>query len=319
MRGPFPALTHLHLGSTSSGRMILPDAFLGESAPSLQIVAFNGIAFPALPKLLLTTSHLVTLRLRRIPNIGYISPEAMAACLVALPNLEHLGIEYEDWMISHPKQTTSPPFTRTVLPTLTTFHFEGASKYLDDFIARFDAPVLQTFLITLNGPIFHISQLYRFITQAERSRLPTRAMVNFSIWIAYIKLLASDSFNLIIRRGGRVWSIALVCQELSPFLSHVERLGLHGQPNTINMDPSQWLELFHPFIAVQSLHVSMHIMPLIAPALQELTGARAIEVLPELRILSLEKCQPSRSVQEAIESFVAARQLSNHPVVIQQQ
>ena len=315
IRGPFPALTLLRLGS--SGRMVLPEAFLGESAPSLQNVTFNSIAFPALPKLLLTTSHLVTLRLWRIPSIGYISPEAMAACLVALPNLEHLSIDYEIWT-SHPNQTNPPPFTCTVLPTLTTFHFKGASKYLDDFIARFDAPVLQAFIITVKGPIVHLSQLYRFISRAERFRLPTRVMVNFDFSFADIKLLPSDSFNLIISCGGRVSSMALVCQELSPFLSHVGRLELHGQPITMNMDPSQWLELFHPLLAVQSLCVSERLVPLIAPALQELTGARAIEVLPELRILFLGGCQPSRSVQEAIESLVAARQLSNHPVVIPQ-
>ena len=313
MRGSFPALTHLDFGSHS--RMILPEAFLGESAPSLRTLVLNGSVLPALPKLLLSTSHLVTLELSRISIHGYISPEAMATCLAMLPNLEHLRFGF-DSSRTHPNQTL---FTRTVLPTLTSFHFEGASEYLDDFIARVDAPALQTFLIDFSGPIFRISQLYKFISRAEWFKLPTQAMVNFEAF-TYIRLLPLDGFNLTISCGEGVSSMASVCQELSPFFSHVERLELYGryrrrgQPN---MDPPPWPELFHPFIAVQNLCVSTRLVPLIAPALQDLTGERAIEVLPKLRMLFLGGYQPYSSVQEAIEPFVAACQRSGHLVVVQ--
>ena len=321
MRGPFPALTSLRLGS--SGRTVLPEAFLDESVPSLRTVVFYRIAFPALPKFLSSTRHLVTLELWRIPIKGYISPEAMVTCLAGLPLLECLRIEYESSR-SRPNQRNPLMFTRTALPTLISFHFGGASMYLDEFISRIDAPALQTLLTKYGGPIFHIPQVYRFISRAERVTQPTRVLVKFYGSYAYIKFLPSDSFSLTIRYDGRVSSIALVCQELSPFLSHVEHLELHGQyipkvdPNAMNMDPLQWLELFHPFISVQGLRVSTRLVPLIASALQELTGARTTEVLPELRILVLEESRIPRSVEQAIGSFVAARHLFNHPVVIRQ-
>jgi len=78
------------------------------------------------------------------------------------------------------------------------------------------------------------------------------------------------------------------------------------------MDPSLWLELFHLFIAVQSLYVSKTLAPPVATALRASEGG-TMEVLPALRNLSLEGHQPARSIQ----SFVASRQLSGHPIVIQ--
>ena len=245
----------------------------------------------------------------------------MATCLAMLPNLEHLRFGFEFSRIL-PNRTNPPLPIRTVLPTLTSFRFEGVSEYLDDFVARIDAPALQTFYIDIRTSVFHIPQLYRFISHAERPKLPTRAMVNFDVF-TYIRPILSDGFELTIRCGRGVPWMASVCQELSPFLCHVERLELHGQyrlrdlPHHMHMEPPQWPELFHPFIAVQSLYVSTQLVQLIVPALQDLTGARAIEVLPELRMLVLEEGRISRSVEKVIESFVATCQRSNHPVVVQ--
>ena len=57
---------------------------------------------------------------------------------------------------------------------------------------------------------------------------------------------------------------------------------------------------------------------LVAPALQELTGGRATEVLPALQNLFLdtEDWQPSGPVKEAIEQFIDARKLCGHPVTV---
>src|SRR6267142_4790841 len=55
----------------------------------------------------------------------------------------------------------------------------------------------------------------------------------------------------------------------------------------------------------------------VAAALQELTGAWTTEVLPALRSLFLDGLEPSGPVPESIKSFVAARQLSDHPVAVQ--
>jgi len=83
------------------------------------------------------------------------------------------------------------------------------------------------------------------------------------------------------------------------------------------MDSTQWLELFHPFLAVRSLHIMKELVPFIAPSLQDLTGDRATEVLPALCDLRLEGLEPSGLLWEAIQPFVTARQLSDHPVAME--
>ena len=84
MEIPFPELTHLELGrSNEETEPVLPlsDLFLGGSAPRLQFLHLNRILFPGLPKLLSSATHLTHLLLERIPHSGYISPEALVACL----------------------------------------------------------------------------------------------------------------------------------------------------------------------------------------------------------------------------------------------
>ena len=84
-----------------------------------------------------------------------------------------------------------------------------------------------------------------------------------------------------------------------------------------DIEDSQWLELLHPFTGVKDLYLSKEFVPRIAPYLQELVGGRTTEVLPALQSFFLENphiLHSSRRVEEAIGKFVAARQLSNHPV-----
>ena len=83
------------------------------------------------------------------------------------------------------------------------------------------------------------------------------------------------------------------------------------------MDLSLWLELFRLFIALQSLYVSAELVAPVDAALQELTEGRTMEVLPALNTIFMEGLEPSGSVPEGIKSFIAARQLSDHPVAVQ--
>jgi hypothetical protein len=93
MQVPFPELTHLDLWWSSGNTFtpLLPDSFLGGSAPRLRTLKLRDIPFPALPNLLLSASDLVTLSISRLPHPGYISPEAMVACLSSLNRLQTLS------------------------------------------------------------------------------------------------------------------------------------------------------------------------------------------------------------------------------------
>jgi hypothetical protein len=70
---PFPMLAVLYLSLRGlSYRPVLPDSFLGGSAPRLQYLALVAVPFPRLSNLLLSATHLVQLYLRDIPHSGYI-------------------------------------------------------------------------------------------------------------------------------------------------------------------------------------------------------------------------------------------------------
>jgi hypothetical protein len=97
MEVPFPELTYLNLSSTSKNlpiSLVVPDSFLGGSAPRLKTLILDHIPFPGLPKLLLSATSLVTLRLCYVPRSGYISPKAMVTCLTMLSRLRQLIIRF---------------------------------------------------------------------------------------------------------------------------------------------------------------------------------------------------------------------------------
>jgi hypothetical protein len=78
----------------------------------------------------------------------------------------------------------------------------------------------------------------------------------------------------------------------------------------------QWLELFHPFTAVTNLYISNKRAPRILSALEELVGGRTMEALPMLQNIYLEGIQPSEPIQKDMQMFVAARELSGHPITV---
>ena len=88
MQQPFPELTDLSLYDTVGETVrVVPDSFLGGSAPRLEDLWLNRIPFPGLPKLLLSATHLVKLHIVRIPHSGYISPDVMVTALSTLTSL----------------------------------------------------------------------------------------------------------------------------------------------------------------------------------------------------------------------------------------
>jgi hypothetical protein len=141
---PFPELKYLLLWSDGKTVPILPDSFLGGSVPRLQSLDFSLISFSGLPKLLLSATHLVDLRVCNIPHSGYFSPETMVTALSTMASLGELQLEFESPrscpdLASRPP----PPPIRFVLPVLAGFQFKGVSEYLEDLVAHIDAPRLE--------------------------------------------------------------------------------------------------------------------------------------------------------------------------------
>jgi hypothetical protein len=83
-----------------------------------------------------------------------------------------------------------------------------------------------------------------------------------------------------------------------------------------DIENSLWLELLHPFRAVKNLYLSEKIAIRVVPALKELDGIRATEVLPTLQNVFLEKLEPSGPVQEGFQQFVATRRVTSDPIAV---
>ena len=218
---------------------------------------------------------------------------------------------------------------RAVLPALTDFRFKGVSEYLEDFVARIDTPLLDRLWMTLFlDLVFDLPRLFEFIGRTERLRPIGQAEMKLSPWgieaVFGSPTGSTHALGLEIAcvSDWQVSSMARVCNQIVPLLSHVERLDicesfrnlLEWQDGT---DHTLWLELLNPFVSMKSLYVSEKLVRLVASALRELAGERVTEVLPALHDLFWEGLQPSGSVQEAINPFIAARQFSDHLIAIQ--
>jgi hypothetical protein len=332
MQEPFPALTSLLLRSRSEIAQVIPKSFLGGSASPLRELTLDNIAFPGLWKLLSSATHLVELELWRIPHSSYVSPEAMVTFLSTLTRLERLCLKFQSPQSRPNREGRRPhPLTRSVLPALTYFRFKGVSEYLEDFVARIDAPMLDNLDITFfHQLIFDTPKLRQFISRTPNLKAHDEACVVVSD--SGVRIAPVRPFD----RGFRVdleiscrqsdWqlsSLAQVCRSSFPhtFISSLENLYIRedGYPRLRwqdDIENAQWLELLHPFTALKNLYLSKEFTPRIAPVLEEVVGERVVEILPALQGLFLEEVNPAGPVQEAIEKFVAARQPSGHPIAV---
>jgi hypothetical protein len=327
MQVPFPRLTHLDFWFSDPPASVVPDSFLGGSAPRLRKLALKGASFLGLPKLLWSTPDLVELTLRNIPHSGYISPEAIVDCLSRLSRLKELDLSFESPR-SRPDQESRrlPHPTRTLLPSLTDFCFDGTSDYLEDFVVRIDAPLLNRVTIECFHQVtFETPQLAQFIGRIPHLRARDEARVLFSDDKVSITLPGpfDQGLDLEVRCEQLDLQLAFVTQSCSSsfpqaLITTVERLYIWYWPDDRpdNIENSKWLELLRPFSSVKGLYLSRELVPCIAATLQGLTGERVTEVLPALQEILVEGIHPSGSDQDAFEPFIAARQLSDQTIAI---
>jgi F-box-like len=336
MEVPFPELTELELTSYDLvGRVpadpVLRDSFLGGSAPRLRRLALTNLLFPGLPKLLLSATHLVELFLFDLPLSEYISPEMLVIALSAMTNLRLLSLRLQSPQSRHDQahRRLSPPTlpTRAVLPVLTFFGFQGFSEYLEDLLARIDAPLLGHFFVTYNPPLFNTTQFAQFIGRTPKLKEFKKACVWFGNQSARVDLSKKTDYGSLTVTASlrglerQLLSLEQACITSLPPLSTSEDLDicedLYWRPD--GRDRSEitlWLGLLCPFIAVKNLYLSEEFAPRIIRALQESVVGGTTEVLPSLQNIFLEGLKPSGPIQEAIGQFVAARQVTSYPIAV---
>ena len=183
IKKPFPKLAHLELESKDENPRVLPDSFLGGTAPRLRKLWLSGISFPALGKLLFSTRDLVVLFLSAIPRSGYISPDAIVTCISTLTRLKCLVLRF-----SFPRSRAErvnrypPPLARVVLPALTHFYFTGDSEYLEDTVSGIEP--LYSFISIYHSSISWYSTLRNcsiLSVAQDNSRRSTQQPCSFQI------------------------------------------------------------------------------------------------------------------------------------------
>jgi hypothetical protein len=340
IKEPFNALTSLVLRASDENALVLPDSFLGGSAPRLQELSLDGIPYPAIGKLLLSAHDLVSFRLWNVPHSGYISPEEMVTSLSVLTKLKtlYLGFRSPRSGTGHgtereleSRRPSSPLEQQAFLPALTEFYFKGDSEYLDDMVSRIDAPLLGNITVTLfNQLTFDTPHLRQFIGRLTNA--PYRADFVFLCYRVQVNIFRQNGedyhkmLELGISCASSDWqlsSLAQICLNSLPPLPTLERLGIHegrsSQPVwQDDVEDGQWVELFRPFNTVKTLDISETFVRRVVPALQVLSGKERemTEVLPALQNVFLEGRQPSGPMKDALGQFAAMRRLSDHPVAV---
>jgi hypothetical protein len=331
MQVPFPELTDLWLSSYVEATRVpvIPESFLGRSAPRLRVFTLENIPFPGLPNLLLSATHLVKLSLISIPHSGYISPQAMVALISKLSSLIalYLGFQSPQSRLGWESPSLPPP-KRSILPALDEFRFTGVTEYLEEFVTHIDTPQLDKLHINFFNQIdLHCPRLAQFINCTPALGARNKAHVKFDDWRSSVALIArSRALEIVISCSEperQLWSVGRVCNSSLPPPSMVEdiyierRLGYSQRVwKNDDIEITLWLQLLRPFTAVKNLYLSKEFASGIAIALQGLVGGSMTEVLPNLQNIFVEGLEPSGPFQESIGQFVTARQLSGHPVAI---
>jgi len=338
MQDPFPILTDLDFQSSDEVAPVLPSSLMSGSAPRLRSLTLQNIAFPTLPKLLMSATGLVRLHLGGIPSTGYIPPEAMADCLSSLTGLEQLQIEFRS-LQPRPEEASRrlPPLTCTILPLLTSLSFKGVGEYLEVLFAWIEVPLLEDVRIYFFNPvIFDFSRISLFLGRKETVKTLDQARIFFDLDRDVVKVTLSSrnwtigdtSLLLSIICRDSVWQLGFLAQDRrsslpSPPFSHFgcfnTREGGHRySPHWAdNVGTARWRAFLQHFAAVEDLYLSEGVALCVAPALQQLAGEGegVTEVLPALKNLFIELCRPLPPVLEATAKFLIARELSGHPIV----
>jgi hypothetical protein len=198
---------------------------------------------------------------------------------------------------------------------------------LEVLVTHIDAPQLRELDINFfNDLVFVTAQLTRFISHTLTFEAFYEATVAFEdstasveLTSAYTELNASLSVSVYCEELD--WQLSFLEQVCTPFLPSLSTLqdlymmsDRWPQDWKDNIDYEQWLELLHSFSAVKNLYLSEELAPCVVPALKDLIGGRT--AFSNLQNIFVEELQESGPVEEGIGKFVAARQVTSHPITV---
>ncbi|KAH9010352.1 hypothetical protein EDB83DRAFT_426935 [Lactarius deliciosus] len=311
---PFSELDDLVLLFQDSVPLTLPSAFLW--CPRLRCLHLTGTAFPAILRLLYSSTNLVDLQLYDVLNPLYFSPEVLIDALSGMAQLRSLSL--------HPTFTTNydilPPesWERRVLPVLTRLNFRGIYQYLERFVAGIDAPRLGDIEITfVNENIISFPTLLEFIKMHKSHHRAHIISSERAISISLIQPGASACLKLQFfcePLDKQLLFVTRVCVHLSNSLFNAEDLRISATRPLGQGDSNYrgWRDLLNSFTSVQRFRVAGNLSTNIVRAL------RGDNVIPSLHTLYIAQPGPRHApLREAVVTFMTSRRLSGHPIAVE--
>ncbi|KAI9454583.1 hypothetical protein BJY52DRAFT_1188866 [Lactarius psammicola] len=294
-------------------------------SPSYSPLDQDCLSLP--PSASLPSRDLVDLQLNEIPGVGYFSPEAFANALCGVTQLETLSLHFLSLPPRRNYPALPPPsWDRVNLPTLTCFRYRGISKYLDNLVARINAPRLGDIDITFfSQPTLDAWQLGLFINCIEMWRSPLRAEILSSRGAISISITSTQPGTL-ARLGLQIsceqldWQLSFIsqiCDHFFSFLFSVGDLGIMTIGSSSvpdDMDNEQWLRLIRAFGGAKDFRVAGELVTDVLCAIRP-TDEEHNTALPSLRNLHVQNPMSMRGPpRDSVESFVTQRRLSGHPL-----
>ncbi|KAH9052272.1 hypothetical protein EDB87DRAFT_1835939, partial [Lactarius vividus] len=321
---PFSELEDLSLLSRDSARRALPSAFQWGSR--LRTLHLTSAAIPTLPELISHSTGLVDLQLHKIPDAGYFSPNAFVSALSDMSQLQTLSLHFHSF--THRRNNLGfPPQSgeRVVLPVLTCLKYRGSSMYLDNFVARIDAPRLGDIDITfLSQPMMRTSELCLFIHRIAMQKSHRRAEILSSeraISISFTQPQAPTRLKLQVPcevLACQLSDMARICKGLSAFLLGVEHLRIGTTQPSSGWDHNRtgWLDLIRQLIGAKWVHISGDHSTNVVYALS--LRMREEIVLPVLHKICIREPEPHCvPLQEAVVSLIHSRSLAGRIIAVE--
>jgi len=205
---------------------------------------------------------------------------------------------------------------------------------LDNLVTLIDGPQLDKFKINLDMIDLDPPELLQFISRTPKlTALDEARMIlrnNTSVQVTFSSQTSrSSAFIIELERGWSnlaLSSLTHLCASSSPLLSAVENFYIYEDDEfqvgvTGDIRARDWVEVLHPFAAVENLYLSGESVRTVANTLSFLSSyIEAAEVLAVLQKIFLDKTKASPDVMEDVTRFVDARMAaprSSHEAVLE--
>ena len=324
-------LTMAPLFSDKNAKLKFPETL---RAPHLRHLGLFGFIIPTRSQLLTAAVGLVTLCLAMADLSSYFHPTALLEWITLMPQLKTLVVLFYFPVpnLDVERQLLRMPFLGHItLPNLRHFWFRGVSAYMEAVVRRISVPRLQKLQILFFEQLtFSIPHLAQFMDTTENLRFSDGKLQFFDDHVdveVYPREEAEDetemyAFHIRVHCWHLDWQVSSVSQifnALGQRFSTVEHLTLvhevHNQSSKEHndVDRIELHKLLKPFSNVKTLCIDDGLVKELSGCLQFEDGEDPLELLPELQELTY---SGSGDTDDAVISFIDARQNSDHPVTL---